>query len=350
MRRWQGCLLAGLTLLVRSGLGGATEPHESPAAIRALFANGNVESAKNALLDCADAQNGECQHYLGKLVEEGKIFEGDSATARQLFELAYRNGYEPAGADLLRLTRANASEEIEGSRAVATRSPGKPIAPDQPPSNVASVPPARPTDTATRTQARDFSFLQDYSANALCGARQRNREAGSAADQLLNDALDREFHRRANVGASVSCIGGVAAQSTPRAHVATRSEPQRGTRSSPRRSNDGPSVGLRIASMIAQGIGAIGEGMARGSRRGNAVVIGQGCSSDFNCSYGERCVKPPLKMDGVCLKAVDSNGMPTLDGPSSESIYPRTSLGCISSVECPIGFSCHSQLKVCTKP
>lgn len=350
MRRWQSCLLAGLTLLVGSWPAGATEPHASPAAIRKQFASGNIEGAKTALLDCADAQNGECQHYLGKLVEEGKVFEGDPATARQLFELAYRNGYEPAAADFLRLTRANASEEIEGSKAVATRSSGKPIAPDQPPSDVASVAPARPTDTATRSQARDFSFLQDYSANALCGARQRNREAGTAADQLLNDALDREFHRRANVGASVSCIGAVAAQSTPRAHVATRSEPQRGTRSSPRRGNDGPSVGLRIASMIAQGIGAIGEGMARGSGRGDTVIIGEGCRSDFNCSYGERCVKPPMKSKGVCLKAVDSYGLPTLDGPSMESIYPRTDLGCISSAECPVGFRCNSQLKVCTRP
>lgn len=61
--------------------------------------------SKDAIIKCADAGIAECQFRLARMTEEGTEVQKDVATARQLYETAYRSGYEPAGADILRLSK-----------------------------------------------------------------------------------------------------------------------------------------------------------------------------------------------------------------------------------------------------
>ena len=79
-------------------------------------------------------------------------------------------------------------------------------------------------------------------------------------------------------------------------------------------------------------------------------AIAKSCSSDFNCSMGEVCVKAPYKTRGTCMTAVNELGRKTYQRPSTDSIYPGSSQGgCKFSTDCPIGFKCDRRLKACIK-
>lgn len=75
-----------------------------------------------------------------------------------------------------------------------------------------------------------------------------------------------------------------------------------------------------------------------------------GCTSDFSCGLGQRCVKNYAHNEGVCMKAVDRNGLPSLEGPSTDSILPnlRSSKDC-TALGCPIGFRCDYGSGACIK-
>ncbi len=77
--------------------------------------------------------------------------------------------------------------------------------------------------------------------------------------------------------------------------------------------------------------------------------VDSGCSSDFSCDFGSKCVKAPNSSTGVCMTGVDSYGAKTYDGPNPDSVGPRTSDGCRFSSDCPAGFTCDSALKACVK-
>lgn len=85
-------------------------------AIRKLMAEGKVKEAKEKLFDCADSQNAECQYLLAEWIERGELYQRDLATAKKLYELSYSNGYENAGAAILRLAKQKASIEPEAIR------------------------------------------------------------------------------------------------------------------------------------------------------------------------------------------------------------------------------------------
>lgn len=76
-----------------------------------------------------------------------------------------------------------------------------------------------------------------------------------------------------------------------------------------------------------------------------------GCSSDFNCGIGYRCVKAAFQSQGTCMKLVNEFGVPTYDMPKLDSIGPNMSPGgdCNFDTDCPIGFQCHRKYKVCVK-
>jgi len=76
-----------------------------------------------------------------------------------------------------------------------------------------------------------------------------------------------------------------------------------------------------------------------------------GCSSDFSCGIGYKCVKAPFQSSGTCMKVVDEYGLPTYDMPSTDSIGPNmnTEGDCDFDTDCPIGFRCHRKYKVCVK-
>ena len=75
------------------------------------------------------------------------------------------------------------------------------------------------------------------------------------------------------------------------------------------------------------------------------------CSSDFDCDMGASCVKKPYHSDGVCMKNVNEFGTQQYNMPSTDSIGPNmdTDGQCTFSTDCPIGFKCDSNYKVCVK-
>lgn len=75
-----------------------------------------------------------------------------------------------------------------------------------------------------------------------------------------------------------------------------------------------------------------------------------GCTSDFACSYGSKCVKPMYQSTGVCLQAVNSAGTPTWQAPQGSSVGPNVSPtpSCVTT-GCPAGFMCDMRLNACVK-
>lgn len=73
------------------------------------------------------------------------------------------------------------------------------------------------------------------------------------------------------------------------------------------------------------------------------------CSSDYSCGTGYSCVKKPFSSTGVCLKSVNSYGIPKYKAPDSNSININTKGSCMFITDCPIGFRCDGILKACVK-
>ncbi len=74
-----------------------------------------------------------------------------------------------------------------------------------------------------------------------------------------------------------------------------------------------------------------------------------GCSSDFECSMGQRCLKNNYAFAGVCVKSVNAYGNQTFNGPQGSSIGPKlpVSTDCKGFGDCPIGFSCDTPSGAC---
>jgi hypothetical protein len=75
------------------------------------------------------------------------------------------------------------------------------------------------------------------------------------------------------------------------------------------------------------------------------------CSSDYQCTYGQRCVKGPMQSKGLCVQTVNQYGQPIQTQPRNNSFQPNISpIGqCTFNSECPIGFECNSRIKICVK-
>ncbi len=63
-----------------------------------------------------------------------------------------------------------------------------------------------------------------------------------------------------------------------------------------------------------------------------------GCTSDFNCRSGYKCMKSMYKNTGQCVKSVNRFGGQTF-GKSLNSVGAKIT-GCTSMSQCPIGFRC----------
>lgn len=75
-----------------------------------------------------------------------------------------------------------------------------------------------------------------------------------------------------------------------------------------------------------------------------------GCTSDFQCSMGQECVKKPYSNRGVCMTSVNRFGAKTFSSPSPSSVKPRFgSKECRFLTDCPIGFQCDMTYKRCVK-
>ena len=128
-----------------------------------------------SLVKCADAGVAECQFQLGEMTERGAGAVKDASTAKRLYELAYKNGYEPAGAGVLRLTRA-----INGGEAGASR--------DEPVSVNAPVNVAAPaTGTSAEASPDNWPIVLERGAPRVWGINLGDTEA--AFSQIVSNSV-----------------------------------------------------------------------------------------------------------------------------------------------------------------
>lgn len=85
--------------------------------------------------------------------------------------------------------------------------------------------------------------------------------------------------------------------------------------------------------------------MGLGGRSASPVPLRQqqadpGCSSDFQCGFGNVCVKDQFAVRGRCAKAVNEFGNPTNPMPRLDSVNPGGTGQCSFDTECPVGFAC----------
>ena len=67
---------------------------------------------------------------------------------------------------------------------------------------------------------------------------------------------------------------------------------------------------------------------------GLAVAAVPECSSDFDCGYGNRCVKEPYKFTGQCAEVVNARGAKVIEPPRGRSISEMGHHECYYDHEC----------------
>ena len=72
-----------------------------------------------------------------------------------------------------------------------------------------------------------------------------------------------------------------------------------------------------------------------------AGVASAACNSDFDCGFGNKCIKASgdINISGVCVTPSDQFGNKTYDYSTPRS-QPRNVVGCSFDTDCSIGFSC----------
>lgn len=97
---------------------------------------------------------------------------------------------------------------------------------------------------------------------------------------------------------------------------------------------------------------AVGKELRKDRLMNDSTIYEEsGCTSDFGCGVGYKCVKAPLKSSGVCMKSVDELGLRRYNLPSTNSVGPNLDLDgqCSFDADCPIGFKCDRTYKTCIK-
>lgn len=76
-----------------------------------------------------------------------------------------------------------------------------------------------------------------------------------------------------------------------------------------------------------------------------------GCSSDFQCPFGNVCVKPNFSSTGTCMRSVNEFGGATYNMPRLDSVGPKlpNPTDCNYTMSCPIGFRCDFASGTCVK-
>ena len=84
---------------------------------------------------------------------------------------------------------------------------------------------------------------------------------------------------------------------------------------------------ILVASLLAAILGAAGSSYA--------------CWSDYDCQYGEKCMKAQFQPTGYCAKVVNQYGLPApYYLPKPDSILPGGRGQCSFDTDCPIMFYC----------
>jgi hypothetical protein len=75
------------------------------------------------------------------------------------------------------------------------------------------------------------------------------------------------------------------------------------------------------------------------------------CSSDYDCGFGNRCVKPNFSSQGTCMRSVNEYGGPSTDAPRPESVMPKfpNQQDCTTFADCPMGFHCDWSSGACVR-
>jgi hypothetical protein len=75
-----------------------------------------------------------------------------------------------------------------------------------------------------------------------------------------------------------------------------------------------------------------------------------GCTSDFSCGSGKKCVKDYYSSTGICMNAVNEYGGPSYELPELDSVGPNmpSKKGCTLGA-CPVGFRCDLNSGVCVR-
>ena len=71
-----------------------------------------------------------------------------------------------------------------------------------------------------------------------------------------------------------------------------------------------------------------------------AAFASNTCTSDFNCSFGSKCLKDFGKIEGVCAEVVNQYGQKTYQMPQTESVQVGKGGNCSFDTDCSIGFEC----------
>lgn len=102
----------------------------------------------------------------------------------------------------------------------------------------------------------------------------------------------------------------------------------------------GRSVGCALGGGCAQNAYQPTRQTAPQSRARASQIVPAGCNSNFECGYGEQCVKPAGTFGkGKCVTPVDDFGNKTYE-MAPLSIGPREIASCSGFADCPIGFRC----------
>lgn len=80
-------------------------------------------------------------------------------------------------------------------------------------------------------------------------------------------------------------------------------------------------------------------GVVNGYKNYNIKSSRSGCSSDFDCGLGQKCVKPQFSSKGSCMKSVNSSGIQQFNSHQN-NVGPNMNKQCTFNTDCPIGFRC----------
>ena len=92
----------------------------------------------------------------------------------------------------------------------------------------------------------------------------------------------------------------------------------------------------RMWAAVGAGFTAAGKALSDQSAQ---INTGR-CTSDYECSVGQMCLKDFGAIDGTCAQAVNQYGSPTYQPPRPSSVHVGN--GQCFQTGCPIGFSCIS--------
>lgn len=153
--------------------------------VRQLVAHGAVQEAEAALRDCSDRQVAQCQLMLAEWIERGELVPRDMVSARDLYELALKNGAAEAGPHILRLLRGDELGQAARSSSDALGNSGAPRQGIPPPGSASGAGPASSPNMAEEQVLPSDHPPLAQSRTAACEGRVDGRVSVLGCSDLL---------------------------------------------------------------------------------------------------------------------------------------------------------------------